>query len=101
MTAPLFQSAPPNFPRLALRQSEAAESLGISERLLLDWTKQHSLPCIRIGRVVLYPIDSMREWLRSRSDTDSHALNDGHPCQHGEDALTSGKCNPVIANRSF
>lgn len=101
MSQALFQPEPPSLPRLALRQREAAESLGISERLLLDWTQQHALPCIRIGRVVLYPVDSIREWLRSKIETDSEAFNDGPPRRHDEDELTNEVLTPVVASRSF
>jgi excisionase family DNA binding protein len=65
MNKTLFQQSPPPIPPLALRPKEAAEALGISERLLLDWTAEYGLPCLRLGRVVLYPVDSIRGWLRS------------------------------------
>ncbi len=65
-TNPLFTTAPAVAP-LALRPRDAAASLGISERLLQDWAKTHGLPCIRIGQVVLYPVDEMRQWLRHRA----------------------------------
>ena len=65
MNKTLFQQSQPPIPPLALRPKEAAEALGISERLLLDWSAEHGLPCLRLGRVVLYPVDSIREWLRS------------------------------------
>ena len=65
-TNPLFTTAPASAP-LALRPRDAAVALGISERLLQDWAKTHGLPCIRIGQVVLYPVDEMRQWLRHRA----------------------------------
>lgn len=84
MNTNLFQQAMPGFPPLALRPKEAAESLGISERLLLDWTQQHGLPCVRIGRVVLYPVDLTREWLRSMStQSQVHARHDSALDQYG------------------
>ena len=46
--------------------SVAAAALGISERLLQDWVKQHGLPCVRIGQTILYPVDEVRQWLRNR-----------------------------------
>ena len=54
-------------PRLALRAKEAAEALGISERLLWDWTRGEGVPHVRIGNVVLYPVSEMRHWLRCRA----------------------------------
>lgn len=65
---PLFDVPPPIAP-LALRPRDAAVALGISERLLQDWAKHQGLPCIRIGQVVLYPVDEIRQWLRERSFT--------------------------------
>lgn len=64
----LFDVPPPIAP-LALRPRDAAVALGISERLLQDWAKHQGLPCIRIGQVVLYPVDEIRQWLRERSFT--------------------------------
>jgi excisionase family DNA binding protein len=63
---PLF-NAPLAIPRLALRPRDAAAALGISERLLQDWTKEHRLPCVRLGQVVLFPVDEIRQWLRERA----------------------------------
>ena len=65
-TNPLFTTAPAVAP-LALRPRDAAAALGISERLLQDWAKTHGLPCLRLGQVVLYPVDEVRAWLRSQT----------------------------------
>jgi hypothetical protein len=62
----LFETSPP-IPPLALRHRDAAVALGISERLLQDWAKHHGLPCMRLGQVVLYPVDEIRQWLRART----------------------------------
>lgn len=70
MQNPIFQKPPAVCPPLALRPKEAAEAIGISERLLIDWTHEHGLPCIRLGRVVLYPVDLVREWLNTKSQPD-------------------------------
>ena len=56
-------SAAPQLPCLALRAAEAAKALGISERLLWSKTNAGEVPCIRIGRAVVYPVDCLREWL--------------------------------------
>lgn len=53
---------------LALRPREAARELGISERLLWEWTRTEGVPHIRIGNVVLYPVAGLRRWLDERSD---------------------------------
>lgn len=61
----LFNTTPAITP-LALRPRDAAVALGISERLLQDWAKEHGLPCLRLGQVVLYPVDEVRQWLREK-----------------------------------
>jgi excisionase family DNA binding protein len=66
VTNPLFTTAPAAAP-LALRPRDAAVALGISERLLQDWAKTHGLPCVRLGQVVLYPVDEVRAWLRAQT----------------------------------
>lgn len=52
---------------LALRPRECAAALGISERLLCEWTSNQGLPHVRIRNTVLYPVDTTREWLRDRA----------------------------------
>lgn len=74
----IFEKPTASCPPLALRPKEAAEALGISERLLLDWTHEHGLPCVRLGRVVLYPVDLVREWLNTMSQT--RRCSAGEPC---------------------
>ena len=51
--------------RLALRQDEAAEVLGISVRTLRNLTPY--LPTVRMGGVLLYPVASLEEWLRQQA----------------------------------
>ena len=53
----------PQTPCLAMRPREAAAALGISERLLWEWTDRKLVPHIRMGKVILYPVDVLREWL--------------------------------------
>jgi len=50
-------------PMLALRPKEAALALGISERLLWAKTNAGEIPCIRVGRRVVYPVDQLRDWM--------------------------------------
>jgi excisionase family DNA binding protein len=55
---------------LALRPREAAKSLGISERLLWQLTKDGVIPCVRVGsgkrQSVLYPLQVLQAWLASQ-----------------------------------
>lgn len=54
----------PFVPRLSLRPREAAEALGVSERLLSDLTSRGAIPHFRIGRAVIYPVSALQDWLR-------------------------------------
>jgi excisionase family DNA binding protein len=57
----------PETPCLAMRPREAAKALGISERLLWEWTNQGVVPHVRLGKRIVYPVDSLREWLRQQA----------------------------------
>lgn len=61
--------ADPETPCLAMRPREAAKALGISERLLWDWTNKGVVPHVRLGKAILYPVDSLREWLKKQAQT--------------------------------
>jgi predicted DNA-binding transcriptional regulator AlpA len=54
-------------PCLSMRPREAAMALGISERLLWDWTRRGLVPHVRIGGVVVYPTDALRAWLQKQA----------------------------------
>ena len=53
--------------RLALRMRELAKVLGVSIRTLWGWTKTGAIPHIRIGGAILYPVDSIRQWLQEQA----------------------------------
>jgi len=55
-------------PALALRPREAAKALGVSERTLWGWTHAGTVPYVRVGRTILYPVDALRDWLKQRSE---------------------------------
>lgn len=57
----------PETPCLAMRPREAAKALGISERLLWEWTNQGIVPHVRMGKRIVYPVDSLRNWLRQQA----------------------------------
>jgi len=60
--------AEPETPCLAMRTREAAKALGISERLLWEWTNRGIIPHIRLGKAILYPVDSLRDWLKQQAE---------------------------------
>lgn len=66
----------PKTPCLAMRPREAAKALGISERLLWDWTNRGKVPHIRVGKAILYPVDVLRRWLDEQAATGKGAADD-------------------------
>ena len=50
-------------PRLGLRPREAAQALGISERLLWSLTNAGVVPHVRLGRAVVYVVEVLSQWL--------------------------------------
>lgn len=56
---------------LSLRPEAAAKSLGISKRLLWAKTNAGEIPCVRIGRAVVYPVESLRAWLAEQATASS------------------------------
>ena len=57
----------PETPCLAMRPREAAKALGISARLLWEHTDRGAIPHIRLGKAILYPVDSLRDWLKRQA----------------------------------
>jgi excisionase family DNA binding protein len=57
----------PKTPCLSMRAREAAKAIGISQRTLWQWTEDGYVPHIRRGKVVLYPVDALRDWLRRQA----------------------------------
>jgi excisionase family DNA binding protein len=54
--------------RLLLSAKEAARRLSISPRLLWRLTNTGKMPCVKLGRRVLYPADGLAEWVRTQTD---------------------------------
>ena len=63
MSSSLFTNQRDAPPVLSVRVREAAEMLGISERLLARLTKNGDVPIVRLGTAVVYPVAGLKEWL--------------------------------------
>jgi len=50
-----------------MRPKEAARALGIGERLLWSMTNQGLIPHLRLGKAIVYPIDSLQTWLTEQA----------------------------------
>ena len=55
-------------PNLAMRPRDAAKALGVSERLLWQWTHDGVIPSVKVGRTVLYPTAELQAWLSRQAD---------------------------------
>ncbi len=67
MKKELIPARAPVIEPLSLRPAEAARAIGISERLLWQWTREQWVPHVRIGNVVLYPVEQLSRWLNERT----------------------------------
>ena len=57
--------------RLALRCSEVATSLGVSERFIWDLVKRDEIPHLRIGRRVVFPTRAVSDWMDKQLELQS------------------------------
>ena len=53
---------------LALRPRDAAAALGISPSTLDRLTKDGQIPHVKINRLVLYRVETLRRWLEEREE---------------------------------
>lgn len=61
-----------------LRREEFAQQLGLSPRTIDRWEAlRKGPPRVCVGRTILYNIESVREWLRSR-EQQSSPMKKGH-----------------------
>jgi hypothetical protein len=56
-----------SIPRIGLRPRDAAIALGIGQRKLWELTNCGVLPCVRLGRTVIYPVAMLEEYLRKNA----------------------------------
>lgn len=56
--------------RIALRPRDAATALGISLSTLERLVRSGDLPVIKAGRVRIFSIESLQDWLRRKGGTD-------------------------------
>jgi excisionase family DNA binding protein len=64
----ILTTPPAPVPPLALRAREAAHALSISQRKLSQLVARGEIASVRVDRVRLFPVDSLRAWLSSRSE---------------------------------
>jgi predicted DNA-binding transcriptional regulator AlpA len=70
LTDPQENSHPSSVLDGFLRREELARELGVSPRTVDRWQAlRDGPPRLHVGRTILYSVDSVREWLRSREQT--------------------------------
>jgi predicted site-specific integrase-resolvase len=67
MSDPFTKAAAPI--RLAYRERELADSLGVSVRTLFDWRKR-GLPHVMVNKRPLYLADTVAAWLKAQEQAD-------------------------------
>ena len=50
----------------AMRADEVLRLIPIGRNTLYEWVRQNIIPHIRVGRVILFPREAIREWLKNR-----------------------------------
>jgi len=65
----------PEIPCLAMRRREAAAAIGISVGELDAWTKKGIIPCVRIGKIILYPVSAIQDWLNKQAQPEATVGN--------------------------
>jgi excisionase family DNA binding protein len=68
----LNQSPVPMAP-LLLTPKEARSILRIGERKLFELTKEGTIPCVRIGRLVRYDPADLRTWIEANKNSNNAA----------------------------
>ena len=63
-----YRQEPPVIAPLALRPRDAAAALGLSVSTVERLTKAGKLPCVKLGRSVLYPAAMLEEFLRAQAE---------------------------------
>jgi excisionase family DNA binding protein len=57
-----------------LKPRQAAQRLAISERYLYQLTSSGEVPCVRIGKLVRYSIETLRKWVKDRETVEHQPL---------------------------
>jgi len=53
-------------PTISLRPRQAAIAIGISLSTLERLTKAGEVPAVKVGRVTLYSVDALKDWLHRK-----------------------------------
>ncbi|NLX95602.1 MAG: helix-turn-helix domain-containing protein [Rhodopirellula sp.] len=61
-------------PRLALRLPEASIACGLSESFLHNMANSGKIPSVKVGRVRLFPVERLRQWLLDASEMQGHVM---------------------------
>lgn len=60
----------PHSEAISVRAGQLARLLNISTKTVRNWTLERGLPHRRIGRIPLYIVEEVNDWLRTQSRAD-------------------------------
>ena len=66
MNEELFKQTHSPPPTLAVRRTEAAKMLGISQRTFAELVKDGEVPFVRLRNVKVYSVEGLQRWLNDR-----------------------------------
>ena len=61
---------------MSLRPREAAQALGISLSPLERLTRSGDIPSVKLNRVVLYTVATLKAWLEAKQASTTNAISD-------------------------
>jgi hypothetical protein len=67
----MVRTSPP--PRLALRKTEAALALGVSDETFDRWVRPH-IRVVRLNTIRLYPVAELQRWLDDQASAPLEGL---------------------------
>jgi hypothetical protein len=83
MAENICRAPKPSIPPLAHRPKNMALALGISEKLLFDWTREGKIPhCRPSPGTILYPVRAVEKWLDELAAAQQAAQSE--PAEGGE-----------------
>jgi excisionase family DNA binding protein len=72
---------------LSLRPREAAQALGISVSTLERLTRSGDIPSVKLNRVVLYTVATLKAWLAAKQTSTTNTISDPRaPSPSNQDA---------------
>lgn len=79
--------------KLLLRPAEVAEILGMGRSKVYELLASGALPCIKIGKSVRVPVDTLRQWVATQA-AENESIAEKEVLQPGRTVNHSGHSHP-------